>query len=70
MKIKTTFQIIDENQDLAEKILEQEPDIEKYSGEFKETYEKKWVALDDMIALLEDMTKGRFEIIKALEKES
>ncbi len=46
-KIKTTADIIGDNEDIAEKILGQESDIEKYSGEFKETYLKKWIPLEE-----------------------
>ena len=48
MEIKTTAKIIESNYDIAQKIYEEESDIENYKGEFEETYNKSWVAVDDM----------------------
>ncbi len=49
MEKKTTAEIIKKHEEIAEKILSQEPDIETYKGEFDQTYEKRWVTIDDLI---------------------
>ena len=57
MEEKTTEEIIQDNSELAEKILNQEPNVETYTGEFKETYNKKWVALDEVNSKLSQIKK-------------
>ena len=46
MEIKTTEQILQENSNIVEKIMEEEPHIELYDGEFDKTYLKKWVSVE------------------------
>ncbi len=57
MEIKTTADIIKDNEDTAEHILNEEPEIEIYVGQFDETYLKKWVAVDDIIKCIDDTYK-------------
>ncbi len=64
MEEKTTEEIIQDNSELAEKILNQEPNVETYTGEFKETYNKKWVALDEVNSKLSQIKKELKEKIK------
>ncbi len=54
MEIKTTSEIIKENSEIVEKILNEESESENYKDEFKETYDKKWIAVDEIIQLIEE----------------
>jgi len=72
IKIKTTEQIITENQEIVENIMNQKERVELYNGEFDETYLKKWVAVDDIINYIDEAptnTDTLHELYKLLKKQ-